>query len=80
MKSYKSSYKRLLELGQEAGVRIVRRGEKERCAIWVEAGLAGISAAGLRGISAVIAMASEWSGVCDTTAGRERTMKKSVIK
>ena len=38
MKSYKSSYKRLLELCREAEVSIFRMGEKERCAIWVEAG------------------------------------------
>ena len=80
MKSYKSSYKRLLELCREAEVSIFRMGEEERCAIWVEAGLAGISAAGLRGISAVIAMVNELMGLSDMTSGRERTIKKSVIK
>ena len=65
---------------QAGRVSIFRMGEEERCAIWVEAGLAGISAAGLRGISAVIAMVNELMGLSDMTSGRERTIKKSIIK
>ena len=64
----------------EAEVSIFRMEEEQRCAIWVEAGLAGISAAGVRGISAVINMIRELMGLGDTTSGRERTIKKSVVK
>ena len=49
MKSYNSSYRRLVELCRQAEVSIFRMEEEQRCAIWVEAGLAGlagISAAG----------------------------------
>ena len=80
MRSYKSAYKRLVELCREAGVSIFRMEESQRCAIWVEAGLAGISAAGVRSISAVISMVRELMGQEDVISGRERNIKKSVVK
>ena len=42
--------------------------------------MAGVSAAGLRGISAGISSVRELMGMSDVASGRERTIKKSVIK
>ena len=72
MKSYKSSNRKLLDLCGKAEVSVFRLGEEERCAIWVEAGMAGVSAAGLRGISAVISRVRDLMVMSDVASGRER--------
>ena len=42
--------------------------------------MAGVSAAGLRGISAVISRVRDFMVISDVASGRERINKKSVIK
>lgn len=80
MKSYESSYKKLLKLCEKADLSIFGLEEEERCALRVEAGEAGVSAATLRGISAVVSLVRELMGKPEDLSGRERTSKKSVIK
>ena len=55
-------------------------GEEERCALWVEAGEAGVSAAGRRGLSAMVSIVRELMGMSDEVSGRERTIRESMIK
>ena len=53
MSSYQSSYKMLLRLCERAKVSIFSLNKESRCELWMEASESGLSAAGLRGVSAV---------------------------
>ena len=80
MKSYESSYRKLLELCEKADLSIFGLDESDRCELWLEAGEARVSPATLRGVSAVVAMIREVMGRPVDISGRERMIKKSVIK
>jgi hypothetical protein len=80
MKSYESSYRKLLELCEKADLSIFGLDESDRCELWLEAGEARVSPVTLRGVSAVVAMIREVMGRPVDTSGRERMIKKSIIK
>ena len=80
MSSYQSSYKRLLGLCERAKVSIFRLNEESRCELWMEASESGLSAASLRGVCAVVSLVRDVMGMKEDCSGREKTLKRSLIK
>ena len=62
MKSYESSFRKLGGLCRECDLSVFRLDEGARCSLWVEARDSKISAASMRGISAVISLLQEVMG------------------
>ena len=80
MKSYESSYKALCVLCRATEVSVFGLGEVERCQLWSMAREMNFSAAKVRGISAVLALVNEVMGITEVVSGREKTMKKGLLK
>ena len=80
MKSYESSYRALCVLCRTSGVSVFGLGEAERCQLWSAARENGFTAAKVRGISAVLALINEVMGTTEVVSGRERTIKKGLMK
>ena len=80
MKSYESSFRKLGGLCRECDLSVFRLDEGARCSLWVEARDSKISAASMRGISAVIYLLQEVMGEEEISSGREKTLKKALAK
>ena len=80
MKSYESSYKALCVLCRATEVSVFNLGEAERCQLWSMAREMNFSAAKVRGISAVLALVNEVMGTTEVVSGREKTIKKGLLK
>lgn len=80
MRSYQSSYKRLLEICGKCGISVFGLNEEARCEIWLEARGGRLSIGSVRGISAVISLLKEVMGEEDACSGRERISKKALAK
>ena len=80
MRSYQSSYKRLLEICGKCGISVFGLNEEARCEIWLEARGERLSIGSVRGISAVISLLKEVMGEEDACSGRERISKKALAK
>ena len=80
MSSYQSSYKMLLGMCERAKVSIFGLNEESRCELWMEASESGLSAASLRGVSAVVSLVREVMGMKEDCSGREKTLKRALVK
>ena len=80
MKSYESSYRALCVLCRASEVSVFSLGEAERCQLWSMAREMGFTASKVRGISAVLALVNEVMGTTEVVSGRERTIKKGLLK
>ena len=80
MRSYESSYKRLVDLCRKCELSVFGLDEGARCLLWTEARESKLSTGMIRGISAVIAMVREAMGEDAGVSGRERMIKKSIMK
>ena len=80
MRSYQSSYKRLLEICGKCGISVFGLNEEARYEIWLEARGGRLSIGSVRGISAVISLLKEVMGEEDACSGRERILKKAWAK
>ena len=80
MKSYESSFRKLGGLCRECDLSVFGLDEGARCLLWVEARDSKISAASMRGISAVISLLQEVMGEEEISSGREKTLKKALAK
>ena len=80
MKSYESSYRALCVLCRASEVSVFSLGEAERCQLWSMAREKGFTASKVRGISAVLALVNEVMGTTEVVSGREKTIKKGLLK
>ena len=80
MRSYESSYKKLVEMCKRAGLSVFRLVEAARCELYVEARMVRLSSAAVKGVSALISLIREVRGLEDDVSGRERVMKKTLIR
>ena len=80
LKSYQSSFKKLVKICQGIEGSIFSLNEATRCEVWVECQRLKVSASGIKGLSAVMSLVLEVMGMEERTSGRERVLKRSVIK
>jgi integrase len=80
MRSYQSSYKKLVEICRKCGISVFGLTEEARCEIWLEAREDRLSVGSVRGISAVISLLKEVMGEEDACSGRERILKRALAK
>ena len=78
LKSYQSSFKKLVEICQAIGRSIFRLTEAARCDVWVECQRMEVSSSGIKGLSAVMSLILEVMGLEERISGRERVLKRSV--
>jgi hypothetical protein len=78
MKSYQSSYRKLVEICRKCGMSVFGLDEEARCEIWLEAREERLSTGSVRGISAVISLLKEVMGEEDACSGRERVLKRAL--
>ena len=80
LRSYQSSFKKLVEICRKCGISVFGLNEEARCEVWLEAREERLSTGSVRGISAVISLLKEVLGEEDACSGRERTLKKALAK
>ena len=80
LRSYQSSFAKLAKLCRELKLSLFKLDEWARCQLWTECRWLEMSASGIKGLSAVISLVREVLGQPDDTSGRERVMKRGVIK
>ena len=80
LKSYQSSFKKLVEICQAIERSVFSLNEATRCEVLVECQRLGVSASGIKGLSAVMSLVLEVMGMEERISGRERVLKRSVIK
>ena len=80
MKSYQSSFAKLGRICRTLEISLYDLDELARCEIWVEGRMQELSAGSIKGLSAVISLIREVLGQSELVSGREKVMKRSVIK
>ena len=80
LKSYQSSFKKLVEICKAIDRSIFSLNEAARCEVWVECRRLEVSASGIKGLSAVMSLILEVMGMEERISGREKVLKRSVIK
>ena len=63
LKSYQSSFKKLVKICQEIEGSIFSLNEATRCEVWVECQRLKVSASGIKGLSAVMSLVLEVMGI-----------------
>ena len=80
LRSYQSSFKKLVEICRKCGISVFGLNEEARCEVWLEAREERLSTGSVRGISAVISLLKEVLGEEDACSGRERMLKRALAK
>lgn len=80
LKSYQSSFAKLTKMCRKLELSLFSLDEWARCEIWVECRWLEMSASGIKGLSAVISLVREVLGQSEDISGREKVMKRAVIK
>jgi hypothetical protein len=80
LRSYQSSFRKLMGICQSINRSVFGLTEAARCEVWVECRRLEVSASGIKGISAVMSLILEVMGQEERISGRERVLKRSVIK
>ena len=80
MKSYQSSFAKLGRICRKMDISLYNLDELARCEVWVECRMQELSASAIKGLSAVISLVREVLGQPEVVSGREKVMKRSVIK
>ena len=80
LRSYQSSFKKLVEICRAINRSIFNLNEAARCEVWVECRTLEVSASGIKGLSAVVSLILEVMGQDERVSGREKVLKRSVVK
>ena len=80
MKSYQSSFAKLGKICRKLDISLYNLDELARCEVWVECRMLELSASAIKGLSAVISLVREVLGQPEVVSGREKVMKRSVVK
>ena len=80
LRSYQSSFAKLTKMCRELRLSLFSLDEWSRCEIWDECRWLEMSASGIKGLSAVISLVREVLGQSEDISGREKVMKRAVIK